>query len=143
MRRGLLSRRRVLKMTLGSAALIVGGGLDTAGTQSIRRIEQYDPELEAILSTSEAIEELGTGYGVAGSPAEGPVWVAEGGYLLFNSMQASQRLKYSPGQGVAVAMDKTNGANGMTRDLQRRLISAERDTAREPDRSGRQHYGCS
>jgi gluconolactonase len=113
-----------------SAALIAGGGLDIARSQSIRRIEQYAPELDAILSTSQPIEELGAGYGVAGSPAEGPVWVSEGGYLLFNSLQKSQRLKYTPGQGVTVAMDQTNGANGMTRDLQGRFISAERDTRR-------------
>lgn len=125
-----MSRRHVLKVAGASVAVIAAGGLDTGRTQSIRKIEQYAAELDAIISTSEPIQELGAGHGVGGSPAEGPVWVAEGGYLLFNDMQASQRLKYTPGQGVTVAMDKTNGANGMTRDLQGRLISAERDTRR-------------
>jgi len=125
-----MSRRHMLKLAATSVAVIAGGGLDTARTQGVRRIEQYAAELDAIVSTAEPIRELGSGYGVAGSPAEGPVWVAESGYLLFNNMQTSQRLKYTPGQGVTVARDKTNGANGMTRDLQGRLVSAERDTRR-------------
>ena len=39
-------------------------------------------------------------------------------------------MKYSPGQGASVAMEKTNEANGMTRDLQGRIISAEHLTRR-------------
>ena len=48
-------------------------------------------------------------------------------------------MKYTPGQGASVAMEKTNEANGITRDLQGRLISAEHLTRRvtryEPDGS--------
>jgi len=73
---------------------------------------------------------LWVGNGIAGNPAEGPVWVATGGYLLFNDMLPSRRMKYSPGVGVTVAMERTGGANGLTLDLQGRLISAERDTRR-------------
>ena len=35
-------------------------------------------------------------------------------------------MKYTPGQnGATVAMEKTNEANGLTRDLQGRILSAE------------------
>jgi len=48
-------------------------------------------------------------------------------------------MKYTPGQGVAVAKAQTNEANGLTRDLQGRLISAEHATRRvtreDPDGS--------
>jgi gluconolactonase len=48
-------------------------------------------------------------------------------------------MKYTPGQTATVAMEKTNEANGMTRDLQGRLVSAEHLTRRvtryEPDGS--------
>jgi gluconolactonase len=49
-------------------------------------------------------------------------------------------MKYTPGQnGATVAMEKTNEANGLTRDLQGRILSAEHLTRRvtryEPDGS--------
>ena len=48
-------------------------------------------------------------------------------------------MKYTPGQSATVAMEKTNEANGITRDLQGRLVSAEHLTRRvtryEPDGS--------
>ena len=125
-----ISRRRVLEIAAATAGLITAGRVHGLVAQAERRIEKSAEELDLILSTSEPIRELGSGYGVAGSPAEGPVWVADGGYLLFNSMQRSQRLKYSPVAGVTVAAENTNGANGLTLDLQGRLISAERDTRR-------------
>jgi gluconolactonase len=123
-----VSRRRVLEIAGAAAGLMIPGARRIVQSQTTKSIERYAAELDAIISTSEPIQELGSGYGVAGSPAEGPVWIAEGGYLLFNDMQTSRRLKYTPGKGVTVALESTNGANGLTRDLQGRLISAERDT---------------
>jgi gluconolactonase len=39
-------------------------------------------------------------------------------------------MKYTPGQGVTLFKDKTNEANGLTRDLQGRLIACEHATRR-------------
>jgi gluconolactonase len=39
-------------------------------------------------------------------------------------------MKYTPGQGVSVFKDKTNQANGLTRDLQGRLLACEHETRR-------------
>ena len=63
-------------------------------------------------------------------PAEGPVWWADGHYLLFNDINTARRMKYMPGSSPTVAMEKTNEANGMTRDQQGRLVSAEHLTRR-------------
>ncbi|OFW42416.1 MAG: hypothetical protein A3J29_23345 [Acidobacteria bacterium RIFCSPLOWO2_12_FULL_67_14b] len=97
------------------------------------------PELARIIDASEPIRELAAGYGGDIGPAEGPLWWAEGRYLLFNDIQTARRMKYTPGQGASVAMEKTNEANGITRDVQGRLISAEHLTRRvtryEPDGS--------
>ena len=88
------------------------------------------PELASILDTVQPIVELAKGFGGDIGPAEGPLWWKEGGYLLFNDINAARRMKYTPRQGVAVAMEKTNEANGLTRDLQGRIISAEHLTRR-------------
>ena len=100
------------------------------GRKAAQRIEQMEPALDNIIATSEPIRQLATGYGGDIGPAEGPVWVTEGRYLLFNDIQTARRMKYTPGQGATVAMEKTNEANGLTRDLQGRIVSAEHLTRR-------------
>jgi sugar lactone lactonase YvrE len=51
------------------------------------------------------------------------------------------RLKYAPGQGITVFQDKTNQANGLTRDLQGRLIACEHETRRgHKTGARRQHH---
>ena len=94
------------------------------------RIEQFAPELEHIVSASERIEYLADGYGGAQGPAEGPLWWKEGGYLLFSDIHNNRRMKYQPGAGVSLLQEPTNRANGLTRDLQGRLIACEHDSRR-------------
>src|SRR2546430_208638 len=125
-RRG-ISRRHMLELAAGG--LVMAGGVRSAWTQT-KQIEQLDPALDAIIDKSQAIQELASGYGGDLGPAEGPVWWKEGGYLLFNDIHSSRRLKYTPGKGVTVDLEPTNRANGLTRDLQGRLISCEHDTRR-------------
>jgi gluconolactonase len=122
-----MSRRRALQMAAGSVAMTAG--LRAAQAQPAKRIEQLAPELDAIISITEPILELGRGFGVGGN-TEGPVWWKEGGYLLFSEIGKDRRLKYTPGQGVTVARENTNGANGLTRDPQGRLVICEGWTRR-------------
>src|SRR5258708_3953699 len=124
-----LSRRRLLGIAGAAGGLAMARGIHGARAQAAKRIEQFAPELDKIVSTSEPIEQLGTGVG-GGLNAEGPVWWKEGGYLLFSSIGDSKRMKYTPGQGLSVAKEETNGANGLTRDLQGRLVACEGWTRR-------------
>lgn len=124
-----LSRRSMLQITGAASAISLMGGRATAA-QAAKRIEKFAPELDAIIDTSQPIVELANGFGGDIGPAEGPVWIAEGKYLLFNDIQTSRRMKYTPGQGVSVAKTPTNEANGLTRDQQGRLLSAEHATRR-------------
>ena len=102
-------------------------------------IEQLAPELSAIVSTDASIEYLADGYGGDNGPAEGPVWWSDGGYLLFSDIHNNRRIRYTPGQGATVDREPTNRSNGLTRDIQGRLIACEHDSRRvtrtEPDGS--------
>jgi gluconolactonase len=100
------------------------------------RIEQLEPELEQIVSPVEPIHHLADGFGGAQGPAEGPLWWQEGGYLLFSDIHNNRRMKYAPGRGASVFLEPTNRANGLTRDLQGRLIACEHDSRRVTRQEG-------
>ena len=108
----------------------MSGGVSRVSSQSSKRIEPLAPELDKIISPSESIQELAEGFGGPLGPAEGPVWWKEGQYLLFSDIHNNRRMKYVPGQGVSVFQEPTNRANGLTRDLQGRLVACEHDTRR-------------
>ena len=86
--------------------------------EGTKRIEQLAPELERIISPSEAIHDLAEGFGGPLGPAEGPLWWKEGRHLLFSDIHNNKRMKYEPGKGVSLVLEPTNRANGLTRDLQ-------------------------
>src|SRR5215471_15026512 len=123
-----ISRRHLLQ-TAGAA-----GGFALAGRAfaqaPARKIDQLAPYLYKIIAISEPIQELASGFGGDLGPAEGPVWWKEGGYLLFSDIHNNKRMKYTPGQGVTVFKEPTNRANGLTRDIQGRLVACEHDTRR-------------
>jgi gluconolactonase len=102
-------------------------------------IEQHAPALERIVSRTQEVEELASGFGGDMGPAEGPVWWHEGGYLLFSDISTNRRMKWTPGAGATLFHEPTNRANGLTRDRQGRLVACEHDARRvtrvEPDGS--------
>jgi gluconolactonase len=139
MRNG-LSRRDMLSIAGAAGGLALLGGRSAWAAAPAGRIEQMDGALSNLIDTNQPIRQLANGFGGDIGPAEGPLWMADGRYLLFNDIQTARRMKYTPGQnGATVAMEKTNEANGMTRDLQGRIVSAEHLTRRvtryEPDGS--------
>jgi gluconolactonase len=132
------SRRHTL-VTLSAAVggLIIDRPLRRSFAQAVTRIEQFAPELEKIISTTEPIRELASGFGNELGNTEGPVWWQEGGYLLFSGIGNNRRIKYVPGVGTSVFKEPANRANGLTRDAQGRLVAAEHETRQvaryEPD----------
>lgn len=102
-------------------------------------IERISTDLEHIVSVDQEIEELGRGYGGDAGPAEGPLWWKEGGYFLFSDIGNNRRMKWTQNEGVTLFQEPTNYANGLTRDLQGRLLACEHGTRRvtrqEPDGS--------
>ena len=89
-------------------------------------IERVSPELERIISPDQELEELGKGYSIA----EGPVWDRQGGCLLFSDIRNNRRMKWAPEEGMSVFREPTDNANGLTWDLQGRLIACESGSRR-------------
>jgi gluconolactonase len=71
--------------------------------------------------------------------AEGPVWFADGGYLLWSDIPNNRMLRWTPETGASVFRAESNNSNGNTRDRQGRLVTCEHLTRRltrtEPDGS--------
>jgi gluconolactonase len=86
-------------------------------------IEILSDAMKRIVTSQEDPEQLAEGFGGEKGPAEGPVWIREGGYLLFHDIHNSRRMRWEPGKGVSVDKEGTDNANGMTRDRQGRLVA--------------------
>ncbi len=54
---------------------------------------------------------------------EGPVWVDEGGYLLFNDIYGDRTCRWSEKDGLTTFKQPSGKTNGMTLDRQGRLIT--------------------
>jgi gluconolactonase len=122
------SRRQMLAMSAAAGSLAISAGCRSPAAQARTRIERLDPALDEIVSPSEPIVDLATNLGGTAN-VEGPLWWKEGGYLLFRGTDL-RRWKYAPGQGISVFKENTNGANGITRDMQGRLVACEAATRR-------------
>lgn len=57
--------------------------------------------------------------------AEGPVWFADGGYLVWSDIPNNRLLRWTPEKGVDVFNADSNYTNGNTRDTQGRLVSCQ------------------
>ncbi len=69
--------------------------------------------------------------------AEGPVWFADAGCLVWSDIPNNRLLRWLPDRGVGVFRADSNHANGNTRDRAGRLVTCEhgarRVTRTEPD----------
>src|SRR5271168_2880155 len=74
-----------------------------------------------------AVERIATGF----RWAEGPVYFADGGYLLWSDIPNNRIMRWLEEDGhVSVFRAQSNYANGNTRDREGRLITCEHDTRR-------------
>ncbi len=92
-----------------------------------------DPGLDAVVPADLTVEKVADGFLFL----EGPVWVREGGYLLFSDPNANVIYAWSPDAGLSVWRVKSGyagedvaayaqpGANGLTLDPDGRVTAAE------------------
>jgi gluconolactonase len=88
-------------------------------------IDVRAPGLLDLLDPRAELEQLGGGF----TFSEGPIWVPEGpGYLLFADVPESRRYRFDEGHGVREIASPTSLGNGMTIDLDGRLLVCEGET---------------
>lgn len=105
---------------------------DTLNFPALGKIHRLDPRLDKILPKDAKIEVISSGF----EWAEGPVWVKDGGYLLFSDIPRNSIMKWKEGVGVSLFMKPSGftgvgeygaepGSNGLTIDSEGRLVACE------------------
>ena len=90
------------------------------------RIESLDPRFRYKIGNA-YIERIATGF----RWAEGPVYVRDGGYLLWSDIPNNRIIRWTEEDGhVSVFRGPSNYANGNTRDREGRLVTCEHETRR-------------
>ncbi len=127
------SRRGALSLTASFVAHAMQDlTLDTKNFPTFGKIHRYDPALDALLPPGAALEVIASGF----AWTEGPVWVQDGGYLLFSDIPRNSVFRWEEGKGVSLFLKpsgytgnapygKEPGSNGLTFDSEGRLVSCE------------------
>jgi gluconolactonase len=93
------------------------------------------PAMRELVPEGAQLERLGTGF----TFTEGPLWNPEG-FLLFSDMPGDVRRRWYPENGVTEVANPSNKGNGMTFDLDGKLIVCEHVTSSvvriDPDGTG-------
>jgi len=110
-----------LMLALGLSLAACGSGRDRDEAPALGKVTRYDAALDAIVPQDWKIEKLTDD---AFTWSEGPVWVADGGYLLFTDVPQNTLYRWSPKDGLEVFL-KPSGYTG-----------PPTDTLREPGANG-------
>jgi gluconolactonase len=95
-------------------------------------IERLDPALDRLVAADAVIEVLAGGY----DWTEGPVWVKDGGYVLFSDIPPNQIHRWKEGEGAKLYLTPSGytgsetrggevGSNGLILDREGRLLLAQ------------------
>lgn len=78
---------------------------------TLGKVIRIAPELDKIIASEAKIEILSSGY----QWTEGPIWVKNGGYLLFSDVPANTIYRWKEGEKVATPFLKPSGYTGLGR----------------------------
>jgi len=103
-----------------------------AQNKTIGKVTHFDPACANIIDAQASIEILADGF----EWAEGPVWVKNGGFLLFSDVPKNTIHRWKPGEGLSVFLQPSGytgilpygnepGSNGLLINLKGELVTCE------------------
>jgi gluconolactonase len=107
-------------------------GADKTSYPSFGKIDRKDPRFDKLVPRDAHMEKLADGF----EWSEGPVWIKDGGYLLFSDIPRNSVMKWKEGEGISLFMKPSGytgvvdygrepGCNGLTLDPQGRVVFCE------------------
>ncbi|MHC4532533.1 MAG: SMP-30/gluconolactonase/LRE family protein [Planctomycetota bacterium] len=100
---------------------------------AIGEVVRFDNRINDLIGSDARIELLASGF----EWSEGPLWIQDaGGYLIFSDIPRNSVMKWKEGEGISLFMKPSGytgiadygrepGSNGLTLDLQERIIFCE------------------
>lgn len=132
-----MTRKRIIALTLAAAAVLLAVAIQGQDSKmsnypTLGKIVRDHPRLDELLAPDAKLEVLGSGM----IWSEGPVWIKDGGYLLFSDIPRNSVMKWKEGEGLTVFMKPSGytgvvdygrepGCNGLTLDAQGRVTFCE------------------
>ncbi len=122
----LITRRTIL--ATGAALPLAAWAAPAPG--SYGTVRRLSPALDSVIAPNTVIEQIAWGF----KWAEGPVWVKDGGYLLFSDPPMNTMYRWSAGANAAVFMKPSGyagapdpalrepGSNGLATDASGKLV---------------------
>lgn len=109
-----------------------GTNHNPTGAPTIGKLESLDPRFAQLIAPEAKVEKLAQGF----AWSEGPIWIKEGGYLLFSDVISNTVFKWKAGEGITEFLKPSGytgtiprggepGSNGLTVDSQGRLTLCE------------------
>lgn len=128
---------RVLSLTIMIIVLVCSANIisqESTNFPTIGKVVKFDSRVNDLIGPDARIELLASGF----EWSEGPLWIqdAGGGYLVFSDIPRNSVMKWKEGQGISLFMKPSGytgvtdygrepGSNGLTLDLQGRIIFCE------------------
>jgi len=102
---------------------------ETNAYPTVGTIERLDPRFDKLVPRDAVLQKLAEGF----EWSEGPIWVRDGGYLLFSDIPNNAVMKWKQGEGIRVFLKPAgytgdvprggeSGSNGLTLDDRGRLV---------------------
>jgi gluconolactonase len=126
-----------LTLGLGFGALACAASRNSVAADkpiypTIGKIESKDSRFDKLVAKDAKIEVLASGF----MWAEGPLWVQDGGYLLFSDIPRNSVMKWKDGEGLSLFLKPSGytgavdyghepGSNGLAIDGQGRVVFCE------------------
>ncbi len=122
----------VLAAAASVCLLLAGAECSAAEYPSFGKVVRKDARLDKILPKDARMEQLAEGF----DWSEGPVWIKDGGYLLFSDIPRNSVMKWKEGEGVSLFMKPSGytgvvdylpepGSNGLNVDAEGRVVFCE------------------
>jgi gluconolactonase len=126
--------------------LLLPATIKSHSGETFGTLEVNDPRFFTLIELTSPIQKLASGF----DWSEGPVWIKQGGHLLFSDVPANTVYRWKEGEGMSVYLRPSGytgkeprggepGSNGLTVDAQGRLVLCEHGDRRvgRIERNGR------
>jgi gluconolactonase len=99
---------------------------------TLGKVARFDPRMDKLVPKDARVEQLAEGF----DWSEGPVWIKNGGFLLFSDIPRNSVVKWSEKEGISVFLKPSGytgntdygrepGCNGLALDLKGQLVCCE------------------